>query len=223
MTDSQPAPAFLEPGSQPMQRPRRRFYAAAKRALDLAASGLGLVVVSPILLVAAIAVRFDSGGPILFRQTRVGRSFRPFSIYKFRTMTVDAPERGSQITAGSDPRITSSGRWLRKSKIDELPQLFNVFLGDMSLVGPRPEVPKYVEMFHDDYAAVLSVRPGLTDPASVKYRDEAEILAASADPEQEYVQRILPDKIALSRDYIARATLAGDLAILFRTLLRIAH
>jgi lipopolysaccharide/colanic/teichoic acid biosynthesis glycosyltransferase len=212
----------VKPGSQPVQRPRH-FYAAAKRALDLAASGLGLLVVSPILLVAAIAVRLNSAGPILFRQTRVGRDFRPFSIYKFRTMTVDAPERGGQITAGADPRITSSGRWLRKSKIDELPQLFNVFLGDMSLVGPRPEVPKYVEMFHDQYAAVLAVRPGLTDPASVKYRDEAELLAASADPEQEYVQRILPDKIALSRDYIERATLAGDVAILFRTLLRIAR
>jgi lipopolysaccharide/colanic/teichoic acid biosynthesis glycosyltransferase len=210
------------PGTQPVERPRR-LYAAAKRALDLAASGLGLLVVSPILLVAAIAVRLDSAGPILFRQTRVGRNFRPFSIYKFRTMTVDAPERGGQITAGADPRITASGRWLRKSKIDELPQLFNVFLGDMSLVGPRPEVPQYVEMFRDQYAAVLAVRPGLTDPASVKYRDEAEILAASSDPEQEYVQRILPDKIALSRDYIERATLASDVAILFRTLLRIAR
>ncbi len=212
----------MEPCSQPILRPRR-LYSAAKRALDLAASGLGLVLVSPLLLVAAIAVRLDSAGPILFRQTRVGRNFQPFSIYKFRTMTVDAPERGGQITSGADPRITSSGRWLRKSKIDELPQLFNVFLGDMSLVGPRPEVPKYVEMFRDEYAAVLAVRPGLTDPASVKYRDEAEILAASADPEQEYVQRILPDKIALSRAYVARATLAGDVAILFRTLLRIAR
>jgi lipopolysaccharide/colanic/teichoic acid biosynthesis glycosyltransferase len=212
----------METGPRPVQQPRR-LYAAAKRSLDLAASGLGLLLVSPILLVAAIAVRLDSAGPILFRQTRMGRNFRPFSIYKFRTMTVDAPERGGQITAGADPRITPSGRWLRKSKIDELPQLFNVFLGDMSLVGPRPEVPKYVEMFHDQYAAVLAVRPGLTDPASVKYRDEAELLAASADPDQEYVQRILPDKIALSRDYIERATLAGDVAILFRTLLRIAR
>ena len=206
----------------PIQRSRRSYW-LAKRSLDLAASGLGLVLASPILLVAAIAVRLDSAGPILFRQTRMGRSFRPFSIYKFRTMTVDAPERGGQITAGADPRITRSGRWLRKSKFDELPQLFNVFLGDMSLVGPRPEVPKYVEMFRDQYAAILSVRPGLTDPASVKYRNEAELLAASTDPEQEYVERILPDKIALSRDYIERATLAGDLAILFRTLLRIAR
>ena len=222
MTEIQSPSTYASHGSRPVQRPRR-LYAAAKRTLDLAASGLGLLVVSPILLVAAIAVRLDSAGPILFRQTRVGRNFRPFSISKFRTMTVDAPERGGQITAGADPRITSSGRWLRKSKVDELPQLFNVFLGDMSLVGPRPEVPKYVEMFHEQYAAVLAVRPGLTDPASVKYRDEAELLATSADPEQEYVQRILPDKIALSRDYIERATLASDVAILFRTLLRIAR
>jgi lipopolysaccharide/colanic/teichoic acid biosynthesis glycosyltransferase len=222
VADLQPTSTISETGPQPVRQPRR-LYAAAKRALDLAASGLGLLLASPILLVATIAVRLDSSGPIIFRQTRVGRNFRPFSIYKFRTMTVDAPERGGQITAGADPRITPSGRWLRKSKLDELPQLFNVFLGDMSMVGPRPEVPKYVEMFHDKYAAVLVVRPGLTDPASVKYRYEAELLAASADPEQEYVQRILPDKIALSRDYIERATLWGDLAILIRTLLRIAH
>jgi lipopolysaccharide/colanic/teichoic acid biosynthesis glycosyltransferase len=199
------------------------MYSAVKRTFDLLASGVGLVLISPVLVLAALAIRLDSPGPVFFWQQRVGRNFRPFWIYKFRTMVVDAPERGGQITAGADPRITRVGGWLRKMKIDELPQLINVFLGDMSLVGPRPEVPKYVEMFRDDYAYVLSVRPGVTDPASVKYRDEAAILAASSDPEQEYIRRILPDKIAMARQYIARATFFGDLGVLARTLVRIAR
>jgi lipopolysaccharide/colanic/teichoic acid biosynthesis glycosyltransferase len=203
--------------------PSRPMYLAIKRIFDLLSSGVGLVLISPLLGLAALAIRLDSPGPVIFWQQRVGRNFCPFWIYKFRTMVVDAPERGGQITAGADPRITRVGRWLRKMKIDELPQLINVFLGDMSLVGPRPEVPKYVEMFRDDYAYVLSVRPGLTDPASVKYRDEAAILAASSDPEQEYIGRILPDKIAMARQYIARATFLGDLGVLARTLLRIAR
>jgi lipopolysaccharide/colanic/teichoic acid biosynthesis glycosyltransferase len=138
-------------------------------------------------------------------------------------MTVDHRPSTAQITVTADPRITRVGRLLRKSKIDELPQLYNVLVGDMSLVGPRPEVPKYVEMFREDYAAVVSVRPGLTDPASVKYRDEGAILAASSDPEELYVREILPDKLALARAYISRATLASDLAVLFSTLLRIAR
>lgn len=200
----------------------RPHYAFVKRAFDLLASGLGLIVLSPVLLVAALAVRLDSRGPVFFLQQRVGRNFRPFWIYKFRTMVPDAPERGAQITAGADPRITRVGRWLRKTKVDEIPQLVNVLVGDMSLVGPRPEVPRYVEMFHDDFAPVLMVRPGLTDPASIKYRDESALLAASADPEREYVEHILPDKLALARAYIARASFAGDLAVLLRTLLRIA-
>jgi len=205
-------------------RPRSRpFYFAFKRAFDLLAAGTGLLLISPLLLVAAIAVRLDSKGPIFFLQKRIGRDFRPFWIYKFRTMVVDADKRGGQITAGADPRITRSGRLLRKTKLDELPQLINVVLGDMSLVGPRPEVPRYVEMFHDDYAYVLSVRPGLTDPASVKYRDEASLLANCSDPEQEYVTHILPDKIALARQYIDQASFWGDLAIIFGTLGRIGH
>jgi lipopolysaccharide/colanic/teichoic acid biosynthesis glycosyltransferase len=201
----------------------RPVYAFTKRAFDLFAAGLGLVVLSPVLLVAAIAVRIDSSGPVFFLQRRMGRNFAPFWIYKFRTMVADAPTRGGQITCGADPRITRVGRWLRKTKIDEIPQLINVLWGDMSLVGPRPEVPRYVEMFHDDFTQVLSVRPGLTDPASIKYRDEAAILAACADPEQEYIGRILPDKLALARGYIARASFSGDLSVLLRTLLRIAR
>jgi lipopolysaccharide/colanic/teichoic acid biosynthesis glycosyltransferase len=198
-------------------------YRAAKRTLDVLAAGLGLLVASPLLAVAAVAIKLDSRGPVLFVQQRVGRNFRPFGIYKFRTMVADAPNRGGQITFGDDPRITRVGRILRKMKLDELPQLANVLVGHMSLVGSRPEVPRYVEMFRDDYAYVLSVRPGLTDPSSVKYRHEAEQLASSADPEREYSERILPDKIALARQYVAGATFAGDLGILVKTLLRIAR
>lgn len=203
--------------------PRRPVYLAAKRAFDVLAAGVGLVVVSPLLALAAIAIRLDSPGPIFFRQQRVGRDFRPFWIYKFRTMVPDADKRGGPLTTHDDQRITRVGRLLRKTKIDELPQLANVLVGDMSLVGPRPEVPKYVEMFRDDYAYVLSVRPGLTDRASVKYRDEAAFLAASPDPELEYVSRILPDKIAMARSYIAEATFTSDLGLLLSTVLRIAR
>ena len=205
-------------------RPTRRpIHAASKRAFDLLLAGLGLLVISPVFILAALAIKLDSAGPVFFLQERIGRNFRPFSIYKFRTMVAGADRRGGQLTVGSDPRVTRVGRWLRHAKIDELPQLINVLLGDMSLVGPRPEVSKYVEMYHDEYALVLSVRPGLTDPASVKYRDEASILAASPDPEREYVERILPDKIALAQGYVARATFSSDLVVLVRTLLRIAR
>jgi lipopolysaccharide/colanic/teichoic acid biosynthesis glycosyltransferase len=203
--------------------PRRPFYRAAKRALDLCAAIMGLTLLSPLLLLAAIAVKLDSQGPVLFIQQRVGRNFRPFGIFKFRTMVSDAPQRGGQITFGADPRITRVGRFLRKTKIDELPQLGNVLLGHMSLVGPRPEVPRYVEMYREEYAYVLSVRPGITDLASLKYRDEAEQLATSADPAKEYAERILPDKIALAREYIDSASLLGDLGIILKTLLRITH
>ena len=220
LASSSPPPSGAPPAQPP---PRRPVYRVAKRTLDVLASGLGLLVASPLLAVAAVAIKLDSRGPVLFVQQRVGRNFRPFGIYKFRTMVADAPMRGGQITFGADPRITRVGRWLRKTKLDELPQLANVLVGHMSLVGPRPEVPRYVEMFREDYAYVLSVRPGLTDPASVKYRDEAEQLAASPDPEREYSERILPDKIALARQYIAQATFTGDLGILIKTLARIAR
>jgi lipopolysaccharide/colanic/teichoic acid biosynthesis glycosyltransferase len=203
--------------------PRRPVYACAKRTLDIVASAVGLVVLSPLLALAALAIRLDSPGGVLFVQQRVGRNFRPFGIYKFRTMVADAPRRGGEITFGGDRRITRVGRVLRKTKIDELPQLANVLVGHMSLVGPRPEVPRYVEMFRADYGYVLSVRPGMTDPASVKYRHEAEQLAASPDPEREYAERILPDKIALAREYIASASFRGDLVILAKTLLRVAR
>jgi lipopolysaccharide/colanic/teichoic acid biosynthesis glycosyltransferase len=201
----------------------RPGYAFAKRGLDLLAAGVGLLVLSPLMLLAALAIKLESRGPVLFLQKRVGRNFVPFHIRKFRTMVVDAEQRGAQITAGADPRITRVGRWLRKTKLDEIPQLINILRGEMSLVGPRPEVPRYVELLRDQYVDVLSVRPGLTDPASIKYRDESDVLAASADPEREYVERILPDKLSISRAYIARATILSDLGVLVSTLLRVAR
>jgi lipopolysaccharide/colanic/teichoic acid biosynthesis glycosyltransferase len=192
-----------------------------KRLFDVSVSGLSIVVLAPVFLAVAAAVRVSSPGPVIFAQQRVGRNFQPFQIYKFRTMYVDAPARGGQLTVGAhDPRITAVGRFLRGTKLDELPQLWNVLLGDMSLVGPRPEVPKYVEMFRDDFADILRVRPGITDPASLKYRREADHLAAAGDPEAEYVRRILPDKIAISKQYLRTSSLVGDAGILLRTVFR---
>lgn len=192
-----------------------------KRAFDFCFALVALVLLAPLLLLVALVVRLTSRGPALFRQERVGRGFRPFRINKFRTMVADAPERGAAITAGRDPRITPVGQVLRATKIDELPQLFNVLVGEMSFVGPRPEVLRYVEHFRHDYEQVLSVRPGITDLASLKYRDEAKILGEAADPEAIYLEKILPDKIALAKEYIARQSLSLDLWILAETLLAV--
>jgi lipopolysaccharide/colanic/teichoic acid biosynthesis glycosyltransferase len=193
-----------------------------KRCLDMVSAGLGLLLLAPLLAVVALLVRWGSPGPALFRQERIGRNFRLFRILKFRTMVRDAPQRGGPITFGADPRITPLGSLLRKTKLDELPQLINVLKGDMSLVGPRPEVPQYVEMFRADYAEILRVRPGITDLASIRYRDEATLLGAAANPEEEYVRRVLPEKIRLAKEYVKRQSLALDLAIIFGTLFRLA-
>jgi len=194
------------------------LIAVLKRSFDMLAATLGLIVAAPILAVAAAAVRFSSPGPILFRQERIGRNFTPFKILKFRTMQADAAQRGGPLTQGHhDPRITRVGHVLRRWKIDELPQLVNVLKGEMSLVGPRPEVAKYVNLFRDDYAEILQARPGITDEASLKYRDEAAFLSAVDDAEQEYVSRILPDKIALAKAYLRERSFWGDVVILLRT------
>ncbi len=193
----------------------------AKRLFDVIASALGLLLLSPLLLAAAVWVRLDSPGPVLFRQRRVGRFGVPFTIHEFRTMRV---EPGAAITVGEDPRITRSGRVLRQTKLDELPQLWDVLRGAMSLVGPRPELPRYVELYPEALKhAVLAVRPGITDPASLAYSHEADLLAAAADPEREYRDVILPAKLRLSADYAARASLASDLKLIGRTLLRVLH
>ncbi len=191
----------------------------AKRLFDLLCAGLGLWVLSPLLLLVALWIKLDSPGPVMFRQERVGRGGRPFFIHKFRTMRVDAPSLGPQITVGADARITRSGRWLRASKIDELPQLWDVLRGAMSLVGPRPEVPRYVALYPAELREiVLSVRPGITDPASLSFRHESDLLAKAADPEREYVEVIMPMKLKLAADYVRNASLGGDIRLILATL-----
>ena len=192
-----------------------------KRAFDFCAAGMGLVLLSPLLVVVALLIKLTSAGPVLFKRTRMGRDFQPFQILKFRSMVQDAPKKGGQITFGRDPRITTVGHWLRKTKFDEFPQLINVLRGDMSLVGPRPEVPQYVEAFRDDYEKLLSVRPGITGLASVRYVDEATILAQAADPDAEYRRVVLPEKIRLDAEYIEKASFGYDLQIIFWTFVRI--
>ena len=190
-----------------------------KRIFDVVAAFVGMLVLSPIFIAVAIWIAVGSPGPILFKQKRVGRDFRPFSIYKFRTMVPDAAARGPITWGGdNDPRITRAGRVLRRTKLDELPQLINVLKGDMSVVGPRPEVPQYVELFRDDYREILQTRPGITDFASLKFRDEAALLAKSAAPEETYVRDILPEKIRLSRQYVRAASFWVDLTVILQTL-----
>lgn len=191
-----------------------------KRMLDMVAAGAGLLVLAPLFGVVAVLVKLDSRGPVFFKQQRIGKGFRPFWIYKFRTMRTDT-DTALPLTVGADARITRVGGYLRRSKIDELPQLLNILKGDMTLVGPRPEVPRYVDAFHRDYEEILTVRPGLTDLASLKYRDEAALLGRSDDPEGEYVRRVLPDKIRLSKEYIRRASIPFDLGLIFKTLHRV--
>lgn len=189
-----------------------------KRAFDVLASALGLALLWLPGLVVAALIRWDSPGPVFFRQERVGRFGRPFRIHKFRTMRVNAEQAG-QLTVGADVRITRIGAFLRAHRLDELPQLIDVFLGDMSLVGPRPEVPRYVAHYPAALRdVVLSVRPGITDPASLRFRHESEQLAAAADPEREYIEVILPAKLACAADYAQHASFVTDVGVLLRTL-----
>jgi lipopolysaccharide/colanic/teichoic acid biosynthesis glycosyltransferase len=189
-----------------------------KRLFDIVCSSIGLVLLAPILAVAAIVIKSDSPGPVFFRQERVGQHFRYFRIFKFRTMVVNAESRGAQVSTGDDPRITPIGFFLRKYKLDELPQLINVIIGDMSLVGPRPEVPRYVEAFRKEYVEVLSVKPGITDFASLEYRDENELLRGILNPEEKYLAEILPAKIEYYRKYIREQSLLTDTKLILRTL-----
>jgi lipopolysaccharide/colanic/teichoic acid biosynthesis glycosyltransferase len=180
-------------------------------------ASLGLLCLLPLFCVVAVLIKLDSKGPVFFRQERVGRRFRPFQIYKFRTMVRDAPHTGRPITCGEDPRITRVGRVLRRTKIDELPQLINVLCGDMSVVGPRPELRQYVDSFRDDYSEILTVRPGITDPASLKFRDEASLLGRSEDPLDMYVKFILPQKVDLAKQYARQASLQSDVVVIVKT------
>ena len=192
-----------------------------KRILDIVVSLIGLICFFPLLLLVAILVKLDSPGPIFFKQERIGMRFRPFQILKFRTMVQDSSTRGKSITVGNDPRITRVGWFLRKTKIDELPQLINVLRGEMTFVGPRPEVPQYVELFRNDYEEILKIRPGITDLASIKYCDEATLLGRCENPEEEYVTRVLPDKINLGKEYVRQSSVFFDLTLIFKTFLRL--
>ncbi len=190
---------------------------ALRRTVDITAAGAALVVLSPVLAVIAVAVKMDSPGPVIFRQQRVGRYGRPFTIYKFRTMRVD--QRGPSVTSADDDRITRLGRRLRATKLDELPQLVNVVKGDMSLVGPRPEVPEFASRWPADYRhLILSVRPGITDPITCDLRDEESLLASADEPAQYYEKVLLPQKARAYADYVARRTLRLDAATVARTL-----
>jgi lipopolysaccharide/colanic/teichoic acid biosynthesis glycosyltransferase len=186
--------------------------------LDLAASALGLFFLSPFFAFVAGSIWCSSRGPVFFRQIRVGRNGQPFQIIKFRSMNADGSKLPAGITASSDPRITAAGRIFRHYKIDELPQLWNVLCGDMSLVGPRPELSKYVKHYSNEQRRVLSVRPGITDPASLAYRNEEEILSGCKDPESYYLTAILPDKVSQNLAYLKDVTLTGDLRIIFLTI-----
>jgi lipopolysaccharide/colanic/teichoic acid biosynthesis glycosyltransferase len=196
-------------------------FSYVKRTLDVIAASLGLAGLSPLLAILAVLVKATSAGPVFFRQERMGKDFRPFQILKFRSMTCERSGEGRLITCAGDSRVTPIGRILRKAKLDELPQLINVVRGDMSLVGPRPEVRRYVDMFREDYREILQVRPGMTDLASIKFRDEEAVLGGASDPEKEYVTRILPEKIRLAKQYVRQASFLMDFRILWSTLLSV--
>lgn len=192
-----------------------------KRIFDLTLCIPGLLVLSPLMLVIMLFIRMDGGKTVFFRQERVGKNGKPFRIWKFRTMVEDAEKLGKQLTVGEDPRITKTGRVLRKTKLDELPQLFNVLKGEMSFVGPRPEVPRYVDLYTDEQKDVLKLTPGITDLASIRYRDENELLAKSDDPEKTYIEEIMPEKIRINLEYAKNANVLTDLGVIFKTLFRV--
>ena len=188
-----------------------------KRLFDIVASGLGLIVLSPLFLMLAIWIKLDSKGPVFYRQVRVGYKNKDFRIFKFRSMRVGA-DKGSLVTIGGrDPRVTKSGYWIRKFKLDELPQLINVFIGDMSLVGPRPEVRHYVDYWTPEQMHVLDVRPGITDPASIKFRNENELMEKAEDPEKFYIEVIMQEKIKLYLEYVEKHNFFYDLGLIFKT------
>ena len=188
-----------------------------KRLFDIVASGLGLVVLSPLFLILSIWIKLDSKGHVFYRQVRVGRNNKDFRIFKFRSMRVGA-DKGSLVTIGGrDPRVTRSGYWIRKFKLDELPQLINVFIGDMSLVGPRPEVRHYVDYWTPEQMHVLDVRPGITDPAAIKFRNENDLMEKAEDPEKYYIEVIMQEKIKLYLEYVEKHSFWYDLGLIFKT------
>ena len=188
-----------------------------KRVFDFIASLFGLIVLLPIFIIISIWIKLSSEGPIFYIQKRVGKDFKEFNLYKFRSMAVDADKKGLLITSGDDPRITKVGKLIRKYKVDELPQLFNVLKGDMSLVGPRPEVKKYVDLNIEEYKKVLSIKPGITDNAAIEFRDEESIMQQYNDKEKGYIEEVLPAKIELYLDYINNISFANDIKLILKT------
>jgi lipopolysaccharide/colanic/teichoic acid biosynthesis glycosyltransferase len=189
-----------------------------KRTFDLCAAVVGLLVLLPLFAAIALVVKAYDGGPVFFRQERVGRRGRPFRIWKFRTMVPDAERLGGLLTVGGDRRVTPVGQWLRRHKLDELPQLLNVLAGEMSLVGPRPEVPKYVALYTPEQRRVLELTPGITDPGSLAYVNESELLANSAEPERTYVLHVMPDKLRRNLEYAAIASVRTDVGVILSTI-----
>lgn len=202
---------------------RRKPQLAAKRAMDIVISAGALCVLWPLFLLIALAIVADDPGPVFYRQVRIGRGGRPFRIFKFRTMVVDAEKKGLSITVGRDSRITRVGAFLRRTKLDELAQLLNVLAGQMSFVGPRPEVPRYVEMYTPYQRQVLLVRPGITDYASIAYRNENELLAGADDPERLYVETVMPDKIELNMKYLHEISPLADLRLIMETIVAVVR
>ncbi|AOR24522.1 sugar transferase [Clostridium taeniosporum] len=196
------------------------FNKAVKRVFDFICSTLGIIILSPVFIIISIMIKLGSDGPVFFKQIRVGEGGKDFEILKFRTMVVNAEKLGKQITVGNDNRITKIGSFLRKYKLDELPQLINVFKGDMSLVGPRPEVPRYVDLYNEQQRRVLDVKPGITDLASIRYKDENALLGKAKNPEEFYINTIMPDKLELNLEYIKNSNVFFDVYIIVKTILK---
>lgn len=192
-----------------------------KRLFDILFSAIGVLVLFPFFILLAILIKLDSRGPVFYKQERVGKNRKLFKLIKFRTMRTDSDSKGLLTIGGKDPRVTRLGYYLRKFKIDELPQLLNVFLGEMSFVGPRPEVKKYVDLYNTEQLQVLSVRPGITDHASIEYRDESTLLAKSENPEEFYISTIMPAKLQINLTYLNSRGFFKDIAVILRTILTI--
>ena len=197
-----------------------RINKVIKRIFDIICSSLGLIVLSPMLIIVTILIKKGSDGPVFFKQIRVGENEKEFLILKFRTMVVDAEKLGKQITIGNDSRITKIGAFLRKYKLDELPQLINVFKGEMSLVGPRPEVPRYVKLYTEEQKEVLKIKPGITDLASLRYKDENDLLGDKQDPEAFYINTVMPDKLSLNLEYMKNNNVIFDIYIIIKTIVK---
>lgn len=197
------------------------MYRFSKRCFDIFFSLLGILFLLLLFLFVAIAIKCSSKGPVLFKQERVGKNGKTFKIWKFRSMVVDAEAKGRQITTDGDSRITKVGKFIRKTKIDELPQLFNVLSGKMSFVGPRPEVPRYVELYTEEQRKVLTVKPGITDLASIEYRNENDLLKEAEDPDKKYIEEIMPAKLELNLKYIEKAGFFYDIGLIFKTVFKV--